>query len=130
MRANSRECSFWLKFPLVPQISMTATDLGLTRDERGALSLGAALGPWEVNDHVARGLGLNDLADLKNVIATEDHVHAGGELTRQQWLVLIDTTRTFVSPDDTELQTVTGYFYEDFVRLLTAIEAKVLSLTS
>lgn len=108
---------------------MTAGDLELTRDERGVLNLGIALSPWEVDERLARDLGLDDLADLHGVIASGDRARAGGELTRQQWLVLIDATRTFVGPEDTELQTVTGYGWEEFVALLAAVEAKVRSRT-
>lgn len=108
----------------------SADDLGLTRDERGVLNLGVALTPFAINETFANALGLLNLADLHNVEGYGDQAQAGGVLERQQWLVLIDTIRTLAEPDNTEWQTVTGYFYEQTVALLASVESKVISRTS
>jgi len=111
----------------VPHVLRSPDDLGLTSDECGVLNLGAALGPFEVDADLAQRLGLLGLADLWNAVGHGDRARAGSGLERQQWLVLIDAIRTLADPDDTEWQTVTGFFYEETVQLLASVESKVLS---
>lgn len=111
----------------MPHVLRSLDDLGLTQDERGVLNLGAALGPFEVDADLAERLGLLDLADLWNVVGLGDRARAGSGLQRQQWLVLIDAIRALADPDDTEWQTVTGFFHEETVELLASVESKVLS---